>query len=585
MNNSQIKKVNRLKSVRLLLKMLRPYRLEMFFAVISGIIKEASIISSVGICAYMAAQAIQGSPLSAKWLLYLALCVLARGIFTYLDSFLSHDVAYHDLVDYRVVLYDKFEKLCPNILLNKRSGQVATTLMNDVEQLEWFYGHTVGYMVTVFVICVCLVVFMAKLHIYLAVALLISIVILGTIPFVLRKTADEQGLESRHRLGEANSVTLEGINGINEILTLNYRERYKEKNSFFMQRLTDIQVIYAKRAGTEGALLHGVSGAAAIIINLLGIWLSLTGRLSVRWYAVVGSTVWLAFGPVLTFCELARSFGTVFAASERVAEMLESDPVIDNSGEDIDISALSPEIEFNDVRFAYEGTDVNAVDGVSFGVKPGEIIALVGESGAGKTTCTNLLCRLWDISGGSICIGGRDIRTMSLSSLHSMISVVLQDVYLFNSSIRDNIALGKPDAVFEEIKKAAQMAEVHDFIMSLPKGYDTVAGERGVQMSGGQRQRIAIARALLRDSPILILDEAVSSLDTKTDRNIQNTIHNLARKKTILMVAHRLSTILEADRIIVMKHGHVVQTGRHEDLIKEDGYYKELISAQLTVST
>ena len=193
----------------------------------------------------------------------------------------------------------------------------------------------------------------------------------------------------------------------------------------------------------------------------------------------------------------------------------------------------------------------------------------------------NLLARLWDVDSGSIMVGGVDVRDMSLHRLHSLISVVLQDVYLFNTTIRNNICIGKPDATEEEMIEAAKMAKIHEFIMSLPQGYDTVTGERGVQMSGGQRQRIAIARALLKDSPILILDEAVSNLDTKTDQEIQDTIRHLAHKKTILMVAHRLSTINEADHLIVLKNGKVVQNGMREKLMVEDGYFRELIKSQL----
>lgn len=574
--------VHRLKSVAYLLAQLKPYRLKMAFSVISGIMKEVFIISAVGICAYLVAVAIEGGDFgSVPWLWLLAIAVVGRGFCTYMESYLSHDVAYHVLVDYRLKLYDVFQTLCPDILLKKRSGQVATTLMNDVEILEWFYGHTVGFVIAITVLCTAITVFLATLHWSLAVAIVICIAAIFSVPFLMKGKADAQGLETRYRLGEANSVTLEGINGMNEILTLNWQERYQKKNRTFMGQLTEIQVQYAKRMGVEGGLLQGVAGIAAVFINLLAIFLVFQGKLSLEWYAVIGTTVWLAFSPLLELCNLARNFGNVFGASARVTDILQAKPIVNDDGETVDIHKLSTDIAFDRVSFRYREEGDLVLDDVSFRIKAGEIVALVGASGAGKTTCTSLLTRLWDVGSGRITIGNKDIRHMKLENLHNLVSVVLQDVYLFNTTIYENLRLGNTEATREEVVEAAKMAKIHDFIMSLPEGYDTVTGERGVQMSGGQRQRIAIARALLKNAPILIMDEAVSNLDTKTDQEIQETIRNLARKKTILLVAHRLSTILEADKLIVLDHGKVVEQGNHQSLSHHNGSYRKLIDAQL----
>ncbi|NLH01014.1 MAG: ABC transporter ATP-binding protein [Clostridiales bacterium] len=572
----------RIKSVSYMLGQMKPYRRQIFLSIIAGILKEACIISAVGICAYMAAEAIKGGSLSGRpWLWILAACVAGRCAATFFESYLSHDAAYHALVDYRVKLYDKFETLCPDILLKERSGQIATTLMNDVEILEWFYGHTVGFTVVVAAICTGITVFLGTLHWSLALAMLMCTVVMLCVPFLMKNKADKQGALIRDRLGEANAVTLEGINGMNEILTLNWQERYKKKNRHFMDLLNDAQAEYAKRMGTEGGLLQASAGLSAVIINLLSIWLTLNGKLQVEWFAVVGTTAWLAFNPLLELCGIARNFGLIFGASERISGILQAKPIVPDSGEKTDTENLRPDIRFNHVSVGYGENETNVINDVSFHIEAGEIVAIVGESGAGKTTCANLLARLWDVRDGSISIGSMDIRRMKLSDLHSMISAVLQDVYLFNTTIRDNIALGKLDASFEEIVSAAKIARIHEFILSLPDGYDTVAGERGVQISGGQRQRIAIARAVLKDSPILIMDEAVSNLDTKTEKEIQDTIRSLAHKKTIIMIAHRLSTILEADRIIVLHNGRVIQEGTHDALIAQGGYYKKLINAQL----
>lgn len=570
-----------MKHVKYLIGQIKAYWSKIILAILSGVLKEIFVVSAVGICAYMAAILLKtGTIMDTFYLKLLFFAVLGRTVFSYLESFYSHDVSYHILVDFRVKLYDKFVTLCPDILLNQRSGQISTTLMNDVEVLEWFYAHTAGYVIVDSVLFIMLTVFLGSLHWILALLLIISVTIIFCIPFLMRRKADEQGRESRFRLGEANAVTLEGISGMNELLTLNAVEDYQKKNYKFMDALTKIQVQYAKRMGTEGGMLQIASGIAAVLINICGIWLVLNQKLSMEWYAVVGTTVWLVFAPILELCGMVRNFGIIFAASGRIANILSSEPIVEEHGEKVEISKLSPNVEFDKVSFRYKNTSSDVLHKVSFQVKSGNVLAIVGESGAGKTTCMHLLTRMWDVKSGSIKVGGKDIRDIRLEDLHHMISVVSQDVYLFNISIGENIRLGRPEATMQEVEEAAKMARVHDFIASLPEGYDTITGERGLQVSGGQRQRIAIARALLMDTPILIMDEAVSNLDTKTDQEIQRTIRTLARKKTILLVAHRLSTILEADEIVVMKDGNVLQKGTHEELMKTPGYYRKLVEAQ-----
>ncbi|MCQ2500317.1 MAG: ABC transporter ATP-binding protein/permease [Lachnospiraceae bacterium] len=571
-----------MKGVRELIKHLKPYRLQILGAIISGILKEFFIVAAVGICAYMAARVAKGQPLEDHpYMLLLVLVVIARAVFAYLESFLNHDVSYHILVDFRVGLYEKFITICPDILLTQRSGQISTTLMNDVEVLEWFYAHTVGIVFVDAAVVAALTVFLGSLHWLLAVCILISTLLLIVIPFIMRKKADVQGAESRFRLGEANSVTLEGINGLNELLMLNAVDSYKKKNRAFMDRLIDIQIRYAKRMGTEGGLLQVTSGITAVLINIIAISLVFQNRLSLEWYAVIGTSVWLVFAPILELCGMIRNFGVIFAASDRISNILTADPLVEDTGKVTDISEIVPEVTFDHVDYTYVNTSDKVLHDVSFKAERGKVTAIVGESGAGKTTCINLMTRMWDVQNGTIRIGDVDIRDIKLDALHHLITTVPQDVYLFNISLRDNISLGRKDATDEEIIRAAKMARVHDFIISLPDGYDTIAGERGLQMSGGQRQRIAIARALLMDAPVIIMDEAVSNLDTKTDLEIQKTIRSLADQKTIILVAHRLSTIVHADQLIVMKQGKVVQTGTHQQLVGQEGFYRRLVEAQM----
>lgn len=573
--------VHRAQSILYMIRQLKQYKLKMLCSILTGIMKEAGIIAAAGLCAYMAACAKKGLPLNGTPLLWiLAGLVLVRGVTTYLESYLSHDVAYHALVDYRVRLFDRFIGQCPVILLKNRSGQIATTIMNDVEQLEWFYGHTVGYVVVVIVVCLAILGFLLWLHPLLALLAMAGMALILVVPMLMKGKADAQGMACRHRLGEANSVTLEGINGMNEILTLNWKERYQEKNSAYMDALTDAQVEYAKRMGSEGGLLQCAAGISAVAINLAGIWLTLSGKLALEYYAVVGTSVWLAFNPLLTICGMARTFGTVFAASERVMDLLVAEPVLKNVRTEPSGKKLDGDIVFEHVGFGYDAEGTEVLHDVNLRIAKGEFVAIAGESGAGKTTCVNLLARFWDVRSGSIRIGDTDIRELSLKELRDHIAVVSQDIYLFNTSIRDNIRIGRPDASDDEIVDAAKKAEIHDFILSLPQGYDTFTGEQGVKMSGGQRQRIAIARAVLKNAPVLVLDEAVSSLDTQTDLKIQKTIRSLSREKTVILVAHRLATITDADRLVVMKNGRVIQQGTFEELNSVAGEFRTLFAAQ-----
>jgi ATP-binding cassette subfamily B protein len=289
------------------------------------------------------------------------------------------------------------------------------------------------------------------------------------------------------------------------------------------------------------------------------------------------------YGPVRTLCNMNQRFLRAATSAERVFEILDTPPSIADRKEAIDPPDIRGAVEFRDVYFSYDG-EKNALNGVSFSVKSGEMIGLVGHSGAGKSTLINLITRFYDPQDGEIYIDGHDIRDIKVASLRRQLGVVLQDPFLFQGSVHDNIAYGKLGAAPKEVIAAAKAANAHDFISKFPDGYDTVVGERGARVSGGERQRISIARAILKNPRILILDEATSSIDTETESKIQEALERLIRGRTVFAIAHRLSTLKHANRLIVLKEGKVDEIGSHEELIAKDGAYANLCRKQTELS-
>ena len=574
---------NRLKNVLRLMASMKPYSLEMIGTVVSTLLKHLANIAAAGLVAYMAALAMEGRLQERFGLLFgwLCACLAVKALAYYGEMWFGHDVAYRVLKDFRIRLYDKVEELSPAFLLEKHSGQIGATLMGDVEILEWFLAHTFGSAVVAGLVTLLLLGALGWIHGALSMLMLVFAVFVSATPFIFQKRADAQGREVREKLAHANGVTIEGIHGLRDLLTLNYLEHYKEKNRAAMQDLYRSQIGYSRRQGTETMLMQFCVGSFTVIVMGLAAVFVSRGIIPFSLYPVVVMLSALLFSPLIEVCGAARNLGLVFAAANRLQVVFDTRPVVqDEEAAGDGGGPITGAINFEQVSFSYRPPLAPVLHEVSFEVKSGETVALVGPSGAGKSTCVNLLLRYWDPQSGSIRFDGRDIRRIPLKSLHDMSCAVLQDVYLFNIPVRENIRLGNVDADDEAVMAAAKAAYAHDFIAALPKGYDTVTGERGVRLSGGQRQRVAIARAILKNAPVLILDEAVANLDTESERYIRLALKEQLARRTILMVAHRLSTIMSADRLIVMHEGRVVETGSHETLINQDGFYKDLVSGQ-----
>jgi ABC-type multidrug transport system fused ATPase/permease subunit len=345
------------------------------------------------------------------------------------------------------------------------------------------------------------------------------------------------------------------------------------------EELGAAQERYSNFVGILGGVIETLVAMGAFAVLLTGATLVGHGALERYQLPLILVLSFAAFLPVMNVANVARNLNHVAAAARRYFEVVD-EPVLVQERTSDSPGTVTPMLEFDDVTFSYHADEPSVLRNVSFKLMPGETVALVGPSGAGKSTCVSLLLRFWDPQSGAVRLGGVDLRDFPLDDLRKRVSVVQQDNYLFNTSILDNIRVGNPDATNDEVEEAASAANIHDFIVGLPDGYGTVVGERGAKLSGGQRQRIALARAFLKNAPILALDEATSNLDSENEALIKAAVARLMAGRTTLVIAHRLSTIIAADRVVMIDKGQVVASGTHADLVAEDGPYAQLIAAQ-----
>ena len=565
-----------------LLRILRPYYWLMGITILTGILNHGFMIAAAGIGAFMVGKVATGASAESLYVSAFVLggVVAGRTVAAWAEMWLAHDLAYRILAELRIWLYQALDRLAPGYLIERRSGDLSGAAMADVDTIEWFYAHTVGSFIVAVVVPLGALIALAAMHWLLPLALLPATLAVATVPFWLRRRAADQGRRLRENLGSLNAEVVDGIQGLREVVAFGQGKRFLKGLLKSSRSLVGAQVDHGRRAGGEHAVTSVLITLGMVSIVIAAAYLVSSGSLSPALYPVVIILAIFIFGPVTNVTSIAESLGVVFAAADRVFALLNQPaPVRDTEGT-THPGQVEHRIEFKAVSFHYAPELPPALDAASFSVEPGESVALVGHSGAGKSTCIHLLMRFWDVTDGAITIGGHDVRAFPQSALRDLIAWVPQDIYLFNMTIRENIRLARPDALDAEVEEAARIALAHDFIMRMPQGFETNAGERGVQMSGGQRQRIAIARAVLKDAPILVMDEAVSNLDAENERLLREAMARVRAGRTSLTIAHRLSTIRSADRIIVLEKGRRVEEGPHDSLLAAGGVYADLIDFQ-----
>ena len=502
----------------------------------------------------------------------LAIYIL-QALCKYYVSYQGHMMGANMERDMRQQLFDHYEKLSFSYYDQNNSGQMMSKLVSDLFDISEFAHHGPENLFISLIKIIGSFVFLFLINWRLAIPLLVLVVFMLVFSYGQNKRMQATFMDNWRKIGDVNSSLQDTLAGIRVVQSFANeeieREKFKKSNQGFL---------ISKDANYKcmGSFMSGnlfFQGMMYLVTLVFGGWLIAHGKMEAADLAMYALYIGIFISPIQILVELTEMMQKGLSGFRRFLDVVETEPEIVNAPDAESIDEVNGHVSYENVSFHYSDDDTPVLSNVTFDIPAGKSVALVGPSGSGKTTICSLLPRFYDVTGGRVTIDGKDVRDLTLESLRNQIGLVQQDVYLFCGSIKENIAYGKPGASMEEIEDAARKANIHDFIMELPDGYDTFVGERGTRLSGGQKQRISIARVFLKNPSILILDEATSALDNESERWIQKSLEELAKNRTTITIAHRLSTIRNADEILVVADNGIAERGTHEELLKQGGIY------------
>jgi ATP-binding cassette subfamily C protein CydCD len=567
-----------------LMRLIVPWKGKLTLTFLFGVLRVVGFIG-VGVLSALVILALKTGQPFGGYLWGLAAVAPLAGVLHWLESWMAHDMAFRLLAEMRIDFFRKLDQLAPAYLVRRRTGDLMGVATQDIELIEYFFAHTIAPACLAILAPGVVLLVLGWHSAWLALTLAPFLLIVALSPLAMRHRVDELGSHAREAAGELSAHAVDTVQGLHEIIAFQHQRQRGEEFHALGERHIRLRLPFFHQLALQQSLLEVMTGLGGLSIVAVGGALTANGYLAAGVLPLLTILSLSAFLPVSEIAQIGRQLADTLGSTRRVYAIHAEDVTVrDGPGVASDHQAGEASLELQDVSFAYPGTSRLALSHVDCVIPSGHTVALVGTSGAGKTTAAHLLMRFWDPRSGRVLLNGIDLREYALEEVRSRIALVAQDTYLFNDSLRRNIMIAHPEASEAELQRAVQYASLDNVVSALPEGLESRVGERGMSLSGGQCQRVAIARAFLKDAPVLILDEATSHLDAINERAVRNALDRLKADRTTIVIAHRLSTIRDADLIIVLDAGRVAETGTHDHLLAEDGLYAQLVQHQLSAA-